>query len=97
MFPHTGGQGGGRLELNVIHTLTVDGYLTAKGGDWQSYQSGGGSGGSIFIHTWTIDGDGIIDASGGVGYDGSVAHHGGGGGGGRVALYYTYDFYVGRF
>jgi hypothetical protein len=42
------------LEINVSHTLTVDGFLTSKGGDWKSYRAGGGSGGSVFIKTWTI-------------------------------------------
>jgi hypothetical protein len=64
VFPHIGGRGGGRLEINVSHTLTVDGFLTSKGGDWKSYRAGGGSGGSVFIKTWTIDGDGTLDTSG---------------------------------
>lgn len=92
MFPHIGGRGGGRLEINVSHTLTVDGFLTSKGGDWKSYKAGGGSGGSVYIKTWTIDGDGTLDTSGGNGYT-----YGGGGGGGRLALYYVYDFFVGMY
>ncbi|WAR26294.1 hypothetical protein MAR_011998 [Mya arenaria] len=97
LFPHRAGVGGGRLYLRVNHTLTVDGFLVALGGNWRSVGSGGGSGGSIHIETYTIDGSGEIDASGGTGYSGSWAPHGGGGGGGRVALYYMYNFYVGDF
>lgn len=96
LFPHLGGIGGGRLYLRVNHTLTVDGFLTAQGGDWRSVAAGGGSGGTIHIETYTIDGNGDIDASGGAGYDGSWAPHGGGGGGGRMTLYYMYNFYVGK-
>jgi hypothetical protein len=84
------------LYLKVNHTLTVDGFLTALGGDWRSVAAGGGSGGTIHIETYTIDGNGDIDASGGAGYDGGWAPHGGGGGGGRVTLYYMYNFYVGK-
>ena len=93
MFPHIGGRGGGRLEINVSHTLTVDGFITSKGGDWKSYKAGGGSGGSVYIKTWTIDGDGTLNTSGGNGY----TNGGGGGGGGRLALYYVYDFFVGMY
>ncbi|KAK3576662.1 hypothetical protein CHS0354_004947 [Potamilus streckersoni] len=96
-FPHLGGLGGGRLKFKVNHTLTVDGEVTANGGDWRSVEAGGGSGGSISIETYTIDGGGIIDASGGNGYGGMYASHGGGGGGGRIALYYTYNYYIGTF
>ena len=81
----------------MSHTLTVDGELLAKGGEWRSVEAGGGSGGSILMNVYTIDGSGLIDASGGAGYDGSYASHGGGGGGGLVALYYKYDFFVGRW
>ena len=96
-FPHLGGKGGGRLYLKVSHTLTVDGELLAKGGDWRSVEAGGGSGGSILMNVYTIDGSGKIDASGGAGYDGDYASHGGGGGGGLVTLYYKYDFFVGKW
>ena len=80
----------------MSHTLTVDGYLLAQGGPWRSVEAGGGSGGSILMNVWTIDGSGEIDASGGQGYNGSHASHGGGGGGGLMALYYKYNFYVGK-
>ena len=95
-FPHRGGLGGGQIILRIGHTLTVDGYLLARGGQWRSVESGGGSGGTIHIITYTLAGDGHIDASGGSGYDGSHASHGGGGGGGRMVVYYMYNFYVGE-
>ena len=97
LFPHRAGIGGGRIYLRINHTLTVDGFLVALGGDWGSVASGGGSGGTIHIETYTIDGSGQIDASGGAGYDGSFAPDGGGGGGGRMTLYYMYNFYVGKW
>ena len=94
-FPHLGGIGGGRIYLNVSHTLTIDGELLARGGKWRSVEAGGGSGGSILMEVYTIDGSGLIDASGGAGYDGGHGSHGGGGGGGLMALYYKYNFFVG--
>ena len=96
-FPHLGGRGGGRFYLNVSHTLTVDGNLLARGGQWRSVEAGGGSGGAILMNVYTIDGAGVIDASGGAGYGGSYGSHGGGGGGGPIALYYHYNFFVGMF
>lgn len=81
--------------LNVSHTLTVDGQLTARGGNSESVQAGGGSGGSIMIHTYTVDGDGLVSVAGGSGHAQS-APHGGGGGGGRMVLYYHYNFFVGK-
>ena len=80
----------------MSHTLTVDGEVQGKGGAWRSVEAGGGSGGSILMNVYTIDGSGLIDASGGAGYDGRYASHGGGGGGGFVALYYNYNFFVGE-
>ena len=81
----------------MSHTLTVDGELLARGGKWRSVEAGGGSGGSIMMVVYTIDGSGVIDASGGAGYDGGYGSHGGGGGGGLMALYYKYNFFVGMY
>ena len=96
LFPHVGGVGGGRLHIDVSDCFTIDGSVSANGGDWRSPQAGGGSAGSIFIHTRTLDGAGVIEASGGKGYDGPLTSHGGGGSGGRVALYYKVNNYVGE-
>ena len=47
VFPHLGGRGGGRLIVRT-ENFTVDGYVTAHGGDWRSVEAGGGSGGAIW-------------------------------------------------
>lgn len=72
-----GGDGGGRVMLNVKDFLQVDGYVTAEGGKG-GITGGGGSGGSIMIHALKLKGDGTISAAGGSGW--------GGGGGGRISL-----------
>lgn len=95
-FPHLGGLGAGRLKLEVLHFLTVDGTLSADGGDWRSVRAGGGSGGSVWLETHTIDGTGYIQALGGAGYHGNVAEGGGGGAGGRIALYYVKNNFLGK-
>ncbi|MGE0268874.1 MAG: hypothetical protein AB7S78_10530 [Candidatus Omnitrophota bacterium] len=88
--PSSGGTGGGKIQLNIADTLTVNGVLSANGGMGlpQGSQSGGGSGGSIYVITENFTGSGVITANGGnsqlVG--GSAA--GGGGGGGRIAIYH---------
>ena len=81
-----GGKGGGLIRLDVPGTLTVDGPITANGGNGAvaSNGAGGGSGGSIYITAGTLTGTQNITANGG---NGNVA--GGGGGGGRVAVYYN--------
>ena len=96
-FPHEGGQGGGRLRLDIAEWLTVDGTISVAGGDWRSIHAGGGSGGSVFIKATILDGSGLVDVSGGSGFGGVQLPHGGGGAGGRIALYYIYNFYVGKY
>jgi hypothetical protein len=76
------GAGGGDLLLTVSGVLTDDGVISANGGDGTGLQVGGGSGGSVNIHTTTLAGSGSIAANGGSGGEA-------GGGGGRVALYFT--------
>ena len=95
IFPHTAGIGAGRVAIETDH-LTVDGFLTARGGPWRSAQSGGGSGGSVYVETTELDGDGVLDVSGGDGYGGTAVPHGGGGGAGRIAVYYVINNYVGK-
>ncbi len=77
------GTGGGGLILAVEGTLTVDGTLTARGGDGNS-RGGGGSGGSLWVKAARIEGSGHIAADGGTGH----SDGGGGGGGGRIRLDY---------
>lgn len=73
-----GGRGGGFLALRVYNKLRVEGTIASNGESKLS----GGAGGSIRIDTHHLDGDGVIETSGG---DGS---NGGGGSGGRIAVYY---------
>jgi hypothetical protein len=78
-----GSEGGGAIRLNVGGVLTVDGQLSANG-DWGIQDnSGGGSGGSIWVTAGTLVGNGQITADGGEG----ELYGGGGGAGGRIALY----------
>ncbi|KAK3576661.1 hypothetical protein CHS0354_004945 [Potamilus streckersoni] len=83
------GRGGGVLELDVKHTLTVDGFIKANSLPVvsSSYLASGGSAGSILINTVNFTGShtGHIQALGG---DGDPAG-GGGGSGGRIALYHS--------
>ena len=47
----SGGLGGGRLVINVNDTLKIDGEISVNGGDALDSAGGGGSAGSIDIHT----------------------------------------------
>ena len=70
-----GGTGGGRIWLNATDTVYIDGKLTANGGDGQTVNavnSGGGSGGSIWLHCHRITGYGLIQSSGGKGSSGQT-------------------------
>lgn len=77
------GSGGGVLHLSVGGNLSVSGNISANGGSGLEDNSGGGSGGSVWISAGTISGAGTISANGGNG----VLFDGGGGGGGRIAIY----------
>ncbi|PIK33353.1 hypothetical protein BSL78_29826 [Apostichopus japonicus] len=92
VFPHMGGAGAGMLFLETFDTLALDGTIEATGGFSRSPNSGGGSGGSIWIQAEYFDGDGTLDIGGGSGDGG-----GGGGAGGFAAIYYTYNHYSGDF
>ena len=84
-----GGAGGGALRLNVIGTLNVNGKVSANGKNGD-VNSGGGSGGSLWITAGTLAGSGTISANGGSGNG-----LGGGGGGGRISLGYTTSVFTG--
>ena len=80
-------RGGGAIKLKVSN-LNLDGQILSNGITRPDYyQSGGGSGGSIWIDVGTLMGKGSILANGanGVG-PWQNKHHGGGGG--RVAIVY---------
>ncbi|MDY6987285.1 MAG: hypothetical protein SWQ30_04435 [Thermodesulfobacteriota bacterium] len=88
-----GGPGGGAIKLVATGVITVNGNLSANGGDGITASSGrnggGGSGGSIWIASGTLTGSGTISAAGGNGCNGI----GGGGGGGRIDVSgTTYSF-----
>ena len=79
----SGCEGGGAIRLTVGKTLSLDGALSASGIPGIQDDSGGGSGGSIWISANRFTGTGNIRANGG---DGDL-FGGGGGGGGRIAIY----------
>src|SRR5258706_3179849 len=76
-----GGAGGGAIHLHVSDTLIVNGDLSADGVAPNGDRAGGGSGGSIYLETGTLSGNGLVHAKGGSGIGG------GSGGGGRMAIY----------
>ena len=73
--------GGGAIKLNISGILDLDGEILANGED-RSTSWGDGSGGSVWIITNSLTGNGSISADGGHSTNTS-------GGGGRVALYYN--------
>ncbi|KAI5383166.1 uncharacterized protein LOC127108398 [Lathyrus oleraceus] len=73
-----GGEGGGRIWLEVVDSIEVSADLLANGADG-GMKGGGGSGGSIFIQAHRMTGGGIISAIGGSGFAG--------GGGGRISIH----------
>jgi hypothetical protein len=86
-----GGFGGGTLRLNVSGTLQLDGRISANGGmNSSNLNSGGGSGGSVWVIARKLAGAGIISANGG-----AANNLGGGGGGGRVAVSYNTNVFTG--
>ena len=74
-----GGDGGGRFKLETINFIS-DGLISANGLNGGGGQAGSGSGGSLYIVSSTLSGEGMIRADGG---SSEV-----GGGGGRIAVYY---------
>ncbi len=91
--PLSGGSaGGGALRLNVGGILTVNGQISAAGLPGLQDDSGGGSGGSIWVTAGTLTGSGQVVAPGGEGNP----DNGGGGAGGRIALYSHTDIFSGQ-
>jgi hypothetical protein len=86
-----GGAGGGAYKIEVINTLTLNGFLTAQGQNGINSAvsgGGGGSGGSIQVITNILGGSGNFSTKGGNGGNHSSGNNpGGGGGGGRIAVY----------
>ena len=69
--------------LNTLLWHFFSGTITASGSSGTGSHSGGGSGGSILIHTRALEGSGVISVNGGNGNS-----YGGGGAGGRMAIYW---------
>ena len=65
-------------------SLIADGTTAPSGG----YPGGGGSGGTIYITTNNLSGNGTISTIGGNEGVGTL-QYGGAGGGGRIAIYYN--------
>ena len=86
-----GSDGGGALRLSVIGRLNVNGNVSANGNPGAQDDSGGGSGGSVWITAGTLSGAGNISAMGGYG----APLGGGGGGGGRIAIYAPTNNFIG--
>ena len=86
-----GSEGGGAVRLTVGGNLSVTGNFSGNGDyGWQD-NSGGGSGGSLWIAANSVTGLGNISASGGNG----DLWNGGGGGGGRIAIYSPTNLFSG--
>lgn len=96
-FPNSVGYGGGAVHLVALPgSVTINGSLSANGGNGsQRRETGGGSGGSVWVRCGTLSGSGAISANGGAGGSTGGWGAGGGGGGGRVSLGYTSWNYTG--
>lgn len=87
---HTGSKGGGsgagmggsRIDVKVFRGLHLDGNIVNLGGTASGLNSGGGSGGSIYIVTQNFSGHGLVDVTGGGGYGSGY-----GAAGGRIAVH----------
>ena len=62
----TGGKGGGRIHVRVGNQIINDGTMSVDG-DIYTGDGGGGSGGSILIETYDIEGYGEFSTTGGAG------------------------------
>lgn len=78
----TGGRGGGLLHWRIGQTIELDGLVSLRGLNGTGINSGGGSGGSLFMECTNITGYGTMTVTGGSGHG-----RGGGGAGGRVSIH----------
>lgn len=92
-----GGAGAGEIKIQVSGVLTVNGTISANGGQGSFNQAGGGSGGTVNLNAGSWAGTtGSITANGGAGAPtGAGATGGGGGGAGRVFVGYGAKTYTG--
>ena len=82
---YVSGAGGGVLTIQAT-TLSVDGQILANGEDGHNnnnWDGGGGAGGSLWIDVGLLEGSGVISASGGSDYQGSLSSTDAGYAGGR--------------
>jgi hypothetical protein len=86
-----GGNGGGRITINALDAVIVNGTMRANGGESAGSAAGDGSGGSVLIKASKLAGTGSITANGGGNGNGT------GGGGGRIAIYCDYVDPVSNF
>ncbi|PIK55149.1 hypothetical protein BSL78_07879 [Apostichopus japonicus] len=77
-----GGAGGSTMRIEVGQELHLDGNILNDGTDATGGNSGGGSGGSIWVSTLLFSGHGYISTNGGDGFG-----LGYGGAGGRIAVH----------
>lgn len=89
----SGASGGGFIEMRVGRLIHLDGSISSRGGDSDIMHAAGGSGGSILIKAYNFSGQGVLDASGGMGRDNA-----GSGSGGRIAAHIGYqNIYGGKY
>jgi DNA uptake protein ComE-like DNA-binding protein len=92
-----GGPGGGAIILEIENDLAINGTISTNGLQGVGHLSygcpatAGGDGGSIYIKTKTLKGNGEISSSGADSIDG-----GGAGNGGQAAVYYQDDQFQGE-
>ncbi len=77
-------RGGGAIHIKVEKSLTNEGEISARGTKVRT------TGGSIYIETGSLSGDGLITANGSGGYESNPSI---GGSGGRIAISHGRDFY----
>jgi hypothetical protein len=76
-----GGNGGGRVWIHAQDSVLINGSVVANGASGGGSQSGSGAGGSVYIETTAIDGNGSISVNGGAYEVGA--------GGGRIGIVYS--------
>ncbi len=89
---NSSGAGGGALKLVASGTITIDGRLSANGGNATTQYGVGGSGGSIWIASGTLQGEGLIAAN--AGYYQTTAWRDSGGG--RIDISGTVNDFTGN-
>ena len=85
-----GFRGGGSIKIEVAETLLNDGMITTDGYPWRV------SGGSVYIKTNTLAGEGKIYSRGADGYAQGSDSYNIAGGGGRIAVYYKENNFTGE-